>query len=75
MDNNPILNSLYSLGYVSTNVLQERIIRSYDCSWFSMNLQIRAKPPLQFWNKEEMRQLPQKGSTIEALTHRKWTNK
>jgi hypothetical protein len=25
--------------------------------------------------QREMRQVPQKGSTIEALTHRKWTNK
>jgi hypothetical protein len=75
MDNKPISNSLYSIGYVSTNVLQERINRSYACSWFGMNLQIRTKPPLWFWNKEEMRQVSQKGSTIEALTHKKWTNK
>ena len=25
--------------------------------------------------KQRERQVPQKGSTIEALTHRKWTNK
>jgi hypothetical protein len=49
--------------------------RSYACSWFAMNLQIQTKPPLQFWNKEKMRQVPQKGSTIEALTYKKWTNK
>jgi hypothetical protein len=60
---------------MSTNILQERMNRSYACSWFGMNLQIQTKPPLQFWNEEEIRQVPQKGSTIEALTHRKWTNK
>jgi hypothetical protein len=49
--------------------------RSYVCSLIEMNLQTQTKPPLQFWNEEEMRQVPQKGSTIEALTHRKWTNK
>jgi hypothetical protein len=30
---------------------------------------------LQQWNEEEVRQEPQKGSIIEALTHRKWTDK
>jgi hypothetical protein len=49
--------------------------RSYACSWFGMNLQIQTKPPLQFWNEEEIRIVPQKGSTIKAIAHRKWMNK
>jgi hypothetical protein len=38
MDNNPISNSLYSHGYVSTNILQERVNLRCAYSWFGMNL-------------------------------------
>jgi hypothetical protein len=33
-----ISNLLYSLGYVSFNMLQERMNPRYACSWFGMNL-------------------------------------
>ena len=39
MDNNRVSNSLYSLGYVSTNILQKRMNLSYAYSRFGMNLQ------------------------------------
>jgi hypothetical protein len=43
-----MFKSLYSLEYVSTNILQERMNLSYACSWFDMNLQIQ-ESPLQLW--------------------------
>jgi len=40
MDNTTrVSNSLFSLGYVSIDILQERMNRSYDYSRFGMNPQ------------------------------------
>jgi hypothetical protein len=38
MDNNPVSNLLYSLKYVSTNTLQERVNLCCAYSWLGMNL-------------------------------------
>jgi hypothetical protein len=48
-----ISNLLYSLGYVSINILQAWINLSYACSWFSMNLRTQTKPPLQLQKRNE----------------------
>ena len=41
--------------------------------WFGMDM--RNQTTTSAMEQREMRQVPQKGSIIEALTHRKWTNK
>jgi len=41
--------------------------------WFGMDMRNQATTLAV--EQTKMRQVPQKGSTIEALTHRKWTDK
>jgi hypothetical protein len=52
MNNNPYFKLVDSLGYVSINILQERMNIS-ACPWFGMNMRTQTKPPLQLWNKEK----------------------
>jgi hypothetical protein len=69
MDNNPYFKLVVFPQVCVFNMLQERINPRCACLWFGMNL------PNHHFNdgtKKEMSAI--KGSTIEVLTHKNWTN-
>jgi ABC-type transporter MlaC component len=66
MDNNPVSKSLYSLGYVSTNILQERVNLRYAIYGLVWTCQITTLV---------MEQRRRRWVPFKALTHRKWKNK
>jgi hypothetical protein len=69
-----ISNLLYSLEYVSINILQERMNICYAYLWFGMNLQTQTNHHFSDGTKSKKKSV-MKHISIQALTHKKWTNK
>jgi hypothetical protein len=66
MDNNPVSKSFYSLGYVSTNILQERV--NLRCAIYGLVRTCQITTLV-------MEQRRRRWVPFKALTHREWKNK